>query len=329
MEESFRRKLKRGIKISVGISAGVSLIILLLTVERKTWVALGKIRPIGLFLLSAMWVIYTLLDGLRFKILTRAGDREISLRKAIEVILTGNFLAAVTPFQTGGFPVQLYLLNREGINPGKAMAFLAFRGILIYAPIYILAPIFGLTFFSFSDSFVMRFLVRYFFIILFIGILIIGLSLLKPAVTEKFLEKIRDRSHGNIRRLLDFLIVELEEFRIGLGLFLKNHNLKHLLLAALISIFSLLFYVGLVPALLYGLGLSPNVPKAMMAQVILMALLLFIPTPGAGGIAEAGGAALYSLICPKHILGVFIVLWRFFTFYLGAIIGGVTTLKEI
>ena len=126
MEESFRRKLKRGIKISVGISAGVSLIILLLTVERKTWEALGKIRPMGLLLLSVMWVLYTVLDGLRFKILTRAGDREISLRKAIEVILTGNFLAAVTPFQTGGFPVQLYLLNREGINPGKAMAFPGF-----------------------------------------------------------------------------------------------------------------------------------------------------------------------------------------------------------
>ncbi len=329
MDKTFREKLKRGLRLSIAISAGVTFVILLLTVEKKTWVALTKIRPEGLLLLFILWGLFVLFDGWRFKVLTRAGDREISLKKAIEVILTGNFLAAVTPFQTGGFPVQVYLLNREGINPGKAMAFLAFRGLLIYAPVYILAPIFGFAFFSFSGSFILRMLLRYLFIVLFFIILLIGLSLLRPQVTERFLEKLRARSHGTLQRILDFLIVELEEFRLGMGLFLKNHNLKHLLLAIVISIFSLIFYVSIVPALLYGLGLTPDVPRAMMTQVILMALLLFIPTPGAGGVAEAGGAALYSMICPKHLLGVFIVLWRFFTFYLGAIIGGIATLKEL
>ncbi len=53
-----------------------------------------------------------------------------------------------------------------------------------------------------------------------------------------------------------------------------------------------------------------------MAQAVFMFVLYFVPTPGASGVAEGGGAALFGLLVPWHIAGVMAILWRFFTEYL-------------
>lgn len=329
MDETLKVVIKRGIKFFLIISVGVSLIVLILTVEEKTADALKKIRFTILFLILFFWILYVLLDGLRLKFLTRAGGKELTLRRAIEVILTGYFLAAVTPFQTGGFPVQLFIMNKEGIGPGKGMAFLTFRGILIYTPIYITAPFLFLLFFSGGSHWLLRVLFRYFaflFILMLAGALA---AFIKPEWAERIIIKLQKRSGRRISSFLSFIIKELEEFRRGLALFLRNDNWKHLLAALLVSLLSLAFYLALVPSILYGLGLDPRLPESVLMQMLLMALLLFIPTPGAGGIAEAGGAALFALLTPKHLLGIFIILWRFFTFYLAALIGGIITIKEL
>jgi uncharacterized membrane protein YbhN (UPF0104 family) len=54
---------------------------------------------------------------------------------------------------------------------------------------------------------------------------------------------------------------------------------------------------------------------------------MFIPTPGASGVAEVGFAALFSPVCPGELLSIYMLLWRFFTFYLGVIIGGIIVIN--
>jgi len=54
-----------------------------------------------------------------------------------------------------------------------------------------------------------------------------------------------------------------------------------------------------------------------------------VPTPGASGVAEVGAAGLYAAVCPKAMLGVYVVLWRLFSFYGGALVGGILALRHI
>jgi len=54
-----------------------------------------------------------------------------------------------------------------------------------------------------------------------------------------------------------------------------------------------------------------------------------MPTPGASGIAEAAGMGLYSAVCPKHLLGVFVLLWRFFSPYIAMMIGAFLVLRLV
>lgn len=330
MEESLRNAIRRGIKYFLFISVSVTLIVFALTVERKTFEALSQMRVAILLSLLFVWGLYTLFDGLRLHILTKTNGKPIGIRRAIEVILTGYFLAAVTPFQTGGFPVQLLIMNKEGISPGKGMALLTFRGILIYGPIYIAAPFIFLTYFGGNHNIILKVLFRYFAFVFFLIILGSIFAFIKPEWAQSLLEKVQKKVRSDrLKKLLSFIITEIQEFRSGFIQFSHGRNLKYFTLAFFISLLSLFFYLSLIPIILYGLGLDPKFPESIYIQMLLMALLLFIPTPGAGGVAEAGGAALYALICPKHLLGIFIILWRFFTFYLGALIGGLLTLKEL
>jgi len=329
MEKSLLATIKKGIRISLALSVAVILIILLITVEDETISAFHRMRPLFLVLSLLVWGVFVYLDGLRMSILTKASDNPIGVKRAIEIILVGNFMAAVTPFQTGGFPVQLLLFNKNKIGPGRAMAYIAFRGILIYIPVYTAAPFLILGHLAGIQNWVVQALVKYFFFLLFVIIGLVFYAIIKPKIAEKFLLWLKGKLGGKVAKAIDFLILEMEEFRKGMGIYLKEGKTKYLLLAIVVSIFSLAAYIALTPTLLYGLGVNFSLTKAIMIHVLLMALLLYIPTPGAGGVAEAGGAALFALVCPKHLLGIFVILWRFFTFQMGALVGGIITIKEL
>jgi uncharacterized protein (TIRG00374 family) len=49
-------------------------------------------------------------------------------------------------------------------------------------------------------------------------------------------------------------------------------------------------------------------------------------TPGASGVTELSTSSLYALIIPSGMIGIFVILWRFVTFYLNIILGAVAGL---
>ena len=65
----------------------------------------------------------------------------------------------------------------------------------------------------------------------------------------------------------------------------------------------------------------------MAVQVFLTFIMVVPVTPGASGIAELGGAALFGILVPVSILGVVVAAWRLITYYLNLVIGGVVSVK--
>ncbi len=96
----------------------------------------------------------------------------------------------------------------------------------------------------------------------------------------------------------------------------------------LLSILSFAFHIFMVPSIFYGLGVKVDPLQAMFLHAISLIIFVGMPTPGGSGITEAGGALLFATIAPKYILGIFVIVWRFFTYYFGSIIGGLIYLKE-
>jgi uncharacterized protein (TIRG00374 family) len=67
--------------------------------------------------------------------------------------------------------------------------------------------------------------------------------------------------------------------------------------------------------------------EAFLAQALFLFILYFVPTPGASGVAEGGGAAIFSLLVPWNIAGVMAITWRFFTEYLSIAMGGIVAVR--
>lgn len=81
------------------------------------------------------------------------------------------------------------------------------------------------------------------------------------------------------------------------------------------------------PVLMAGLGFQMPIIRAFWLQAVLMLGLFIVPTPGGSGVAELGFAALFSPVVSPSLLGVYTILWRFFTNFLAVAVGGVMVIK--
>ena len=322
--------LTRGIRIFVALAVVTAVVLIALTVNRDTLEGLRRIRWYWLAATVVLWLIATGSDGLRLAVLSRAGEHRIGILRSCEVILVGYFMAAITPFQVGGLPLQLYSMHKWGISPGRASAMLLTRGILFYGMVFVSAPF--IAYHLGVSSLLLRVLSTYIGVVVTVGAAVIVFGFAFPGVIRRWRDSsARKEKPGRIRRLLTKGLAESEHFIAGLRLFLRGRNFGYLAVAAGLTIVYGVTYFGMSASLLAGLGVLHGVDalRAVGINSLLTAVLLFVPTPGAGGVAEAGAAGLYAMLCPRYMLGIFVVLWRLFSFYFGAITGGAVALKHI
>ena len=79
-----------------------------------------------------------------------------------------------------------------------------------------------------------------------------------------------------------------------------------------------------------GDGIWVILAGLFILQFILFFITYFVPTPGASGIAEFSSYwLLSSLHVQPNILGVYTVMWRFFTSFIGVTVGGLVILSLV
>jgi hypothetical protein len=90
------------------------------------------------------------------------------------------------------------------------------------------------------------------------------------------------------------------------------------------GIVTLLFWITeflVASVIMMGLGLGPAIIESFFFQ-ILIAIINMIPlTPGSSGVVELSTSSLYALLIPSGMIGIFVLLWRFVTFYLNIVLG--------
>ena len=315
-----RRKIARGLKISFLLFFTVSLAVLAFTFSHETLKALKRFNPEYLIVVFFLWLGYVTTDGIRFVFLGRAIRRKIRLMTAIGTIYTGSFLAAVTPFQISGLPLQLWILNdRDGVPVGEGMALLIIRGILMDVAIIALLPL-ALKDASGVSTSSMKVILWYMVAILSIVTLTYLIATLKPDLAEKLVPRRFGALRAKVRE-------EAYNMSNSLKLFFRASHWDYILAAVIMSFISPIFRSAIVPALLAGLGLKFELTKVLFLEILLQGSLIFMPTPGGSGVAEAAGAAVFLSVCPKYLVGILIVLWRFFTTYMNALTGGIYFLR--
>lgn len=285
------------------------------------------------FLGSVMAIVmYWVLEAKMINNIVRSMGGTQSFMQAFQVTMVGQFFSGITPFASGGQPMQLYLMTKQKFSIGKGTSalmskFIVYQGVLV---------IYSLVLLILRSKFFMASIDNLFFIVL-IGFLVNaavigGLILLSTSkkiseiIVEKliwFLYKLKIVKHPEKRiAKIEKHVAEFHE-----NVILLSENKKLLIHTVFLTIIQLTFYF-MVPYFLYrSFGLTgAGLVNMLSATAFVLMITSFIPVPGASGGAEGGFYLIFGMFFVGKYIVTAIVLWRILTYYFWILFGGVCML---
>ncbi|MBQ8536144.1 MAG: flippase-like domain-containing protein [Clostridia bacterium] len=295
------------------------------------WAALTSMAPLWLFLCIAVWFGYLLTDAWSLHYFLKKQGYPISFPYAVSIALTGIYYSNITPGASGGQPMQVYYLKKRDVPIGIGSSAVTVKFFCYQLMVMVIGTVAWLMYPEFvaqqvgpsmwilvvgyicnsvSVSFVLlmavnKRLVR-FFIQLFIKV---GCKLHickdAEAATQKW-EGTLSTFHASV-------------------MLLRNRP-KELIAQLLISTAQFIFMILVVVCVYHGFGLSGHT----FGQLMTLGMMLYIsaaytPLPGASGAQEGVFALYFAGVFPQSHLFVALLIWRFFTYYISLIVGGISS----
>ena len=314
--------------IFVALSALTIGLVLYFTVNKQTITALRHFDVGYMLVLLGIWAVAFSMDAVSFILYTRGTDAHLSVGASFKAAAYRIFFNLITPFSFGGQPFVIYYLQKEGVPPGKGSSIVMVKLIIISGWVLAGAAA-GFIFFHNHITKVTAlntlFLVTGILQVVFIALIIVGLS--KPRIMVKIITAVGDlfgRFHliKNKGRLRHQIIHEAYLAKKSFQAYFRGHFLSFALGTLAIGI---MYCVEVVTLWVIFLGLGVDLPFATGIAIgaLLLFLLPVLPTPGAAGLGEALFILLFAGLVPYYLLGIAVVLWRFFYNYLTAMTGAI------
>lgn len=273
--------------------------------------ALREEALLSMFLLGLVFSSgYIFLDAFIFKLYLDFERIPMSFSRVLEMSLCGQFLGAVTPFQTGGQPMQYFLIKRH-TSPRISIAIVYYNSLIYQIALVllgaILAPLYArhemglwmvLTGWGINAAVLLMQLVCLYKVEWLISLVLL------------FMKKAR---HFHIKKnMLLFRHATMHMFKNHhlnlVGVLLNGARLMCLFISGYFAIAVFKVAVHWVDGLLTGAG---AVLFSSMA-----------PLPGGTGASEAGIMHYESsLDVPKNLQGASVLVWRVFSYYWILLVG--------
>ena len=331
MAESIKKNLF--VIITLGLSIGI-LLYFLYTTDGIT--AMGEI----ILTLKLQWLLIAvgaavlcwISEGFALNLLCIHLYPEWRYRKSFFVGMIGLLYSAITPFSTGGQPMQIYTMRKMGMDTGKAGSIIAVKTItyqvvmVLYSLVLVAAK---LRFFQTSVS--------NFSFVTIIGLVTNGtfialviLFMISETTTDKivysviyFLNKIKLCRHPEER--YEKIHSQLEIFHDASKLMGNSFKLYVNVIAVTIVQITL---NSLIPYFIYrSFNMNTaSITTMVAAQVFVTMVSAFVPLPGASGGAEGSFYIFFGMFFKSAIIPA-ILLWRIITYYANILVGGIYAYK--
>lgn len=326
--------IRRGIGIFSVFTILAICLLVGLTANRKTIEALKLIDPRFLALSLVLVCLSWCFDALRLMILTGSTHAKLPFLYSIKAVLASAFLANITPSSAGGESLLVYLLNRNGVPLGKAAAISFLRMMITLAFFAIGGPVIIYFHGYVLSNTGLKMLFDYVAVLLAVTVALFAYLAFAPFSARKNLEFLFRFCEkfpflkGKMARIQQRFFHVVDEFKSSLKIFIQGERwrLVFVVFFTALMIFSQFLAA---PMLLAGLGCRVEVMDTFIVQGVLNFMLYYMPTPGGSGISEGIGYALFAPLAPSHILGIFLVLWKFLTSYVWTIAGGLIIARTI
>lgn len=322
-----RRSFRLGLIAFVAISVAGMATSIRLAHGAGLWTALRGMSIPAAGLLAVLVGVDWLLGGFRLWIFARAVTPGVTLRDAVRANLANMFLGAVTPSQSGGGAAHIYVLWRAGVPIACGIALSAINFVATLVTLF-LAALFIVWRMPADLPAVMRETLQYSFVAvsLILGVFVVALIWPRAVGVQVIhgLDALRRRAPRRVRRVLTplrrGLARGLAEYVRGLRVYGRRPDLIAL---SVVSTFALYFnkcLIGYVVAL--GLGMHAAFWGVIAAQLLVLFVAYFAPTPGASFVAEVSNTFLMGHLAHSRALAAFTLLCRMSTVWLAVALGG-------
>ena len=267
-------------------------------------------------------LLYFLIEGINVKYLLKSLKCHISTVKAFRYTLIGFFFSSITPAATGGQPVEIYYMSKEGVPVSKATT-----ALLINLSAYQICTIslalicFFLRPFVLPDHTIWLFILGISLnslILIFLLIFIFHKSTAEKMVAGflKFLSKFKLKNIDKINAKVDEEMVIFKEN----AQYIKKHKKEFALSVLRIYFQTAVYYI--VPFLIYkSFGFNNyNIFDFFIVQAVLHGAVSCIPLPGAVGISESVFLKMYVFAFGFKFIKPALLLSRGVSFYLFVIV---------
>ena len=294
---------------------GIDNIVSLLKQVDYKWVA------IGLIFLALHWFC----EALNVHLSIKRMYKDQSLTNSIKVGMIGLLFNNITPFSSGGQPMQAYELYKTGKRVSDSMSALAMKFAITQTALVLTTIVISL----FQFDFFMNIMKDYIWVAILgfginiLAIIIVILLGINKNIIKKisngiiiFLSKIRiikhpDETKEKISKSIDNFS---EQF--------KAMDRRLVIKMFIVAVIETLLYYSLTYTVYrafgnYGVSYWQIIP----IQAFLLLIMTFIPTPGSGLGAEGGFLLLFNSIFKEGTINMSILFWRIYTFYLPIIVG--------
>ena len=294
-----------------------------------TSLKLIDIKWIGIGLIFV--ILYLGVETIIQYMLTNKMQKGNSKWNAFKVVMTGQFFNAITPFASGGQPMQAFIMSRQGVPVGISVSILMTKFIVyqIILTVYsIIVLCLQLPFFSEKVDKVIYLAVIGFTI----NFIIVGI-LLASVFMQHTLKKLgfwgvniftkmhMIKNPGQTKR---HIIEQIDLFSSNIKLLTKNLDLLFKVSGLTIMQLTAYFMIPYVIYRAFGLD-GTKIFLIISAAAFIVMISSFIPIPGGSGVAEGSFYLFFSLFFPNNILPTAILCWRLLTFYIPLCIGGIMT----
>ena len=329
--------LRKGLIIFILLAFGMGALIIFRSVDRETirsLLAADKLKLLlALFVVFIAWIC----DAGRFCALSYAAHEKVSFPLGIVLTWLNYFGSAVTPMQSGGGPFQVYALYKKGIPVGKGIAITLMRTMLTILILTLAVPtVMMLDPEILEGSPFLKGLVFYVLMVILATWAFVAFTIMKPEMIKKlarvvvmWLRRFRFmKSNRTVIKIVQWLDREIDNYILNFRLAFHSGKLW-VAAAVILSVLHLLALFSVLPVLMSAVGLPFRYTQTIAVQAVFMFILYFVPTPGASGVAEGGGALLYSVLMPENMAGVMSLICRFFTDYISIFMGVVVVVRML
>ncbi len=262
-------------------------------------------------LLSLMFLFFFhTFDNLRVFVISRALGLKYSFFYGYVVSFVSTFGATVTPAHLGGEFLPLYTLKRIGGDFHEIMSIITLKG---FSGLF-----FYIIFFPFTIHVLINNPKETKDLLVLLGVILLISLLVYILWTIVF------KKRESIFTKEQLIKIKYTVFRylILCKNFLKTKK-KYFFLSLILSLLMYFSYICIGIFLVKAFNSSGSVKDLFLDQLPLIYAIFMSPTPGGSGVGELGAIPIFGSFVPKNWIGIFAIMWRILSQYLGAFIGGI------